>query len=260
MRLLFTSLAILVNFCSTAQDISLYQKKEYTYAEGKVLPYRILYPENYDPAKKYPLVLFLHGAGERGNDNERQLVNGAKLFLDAANRKNYPAIVLFPQCPSNSFWASIRVDTSVTPRALLFDYSGEGNWPLIASNQLVQQLVKEGSVDQKRIYIAGLSMGGMGTFESVCRYPNLYAAALPICGGADLKCYSNWKGSTPFWIFHGDADPVVNVKLSRDAHQTLKSMNATVTYTEYPGVNHNSWTPAFAEPDFLKWMFGQKKK
>jgi predicted peptidase len=260
MRLLLAFVALLFSGLVSAQVPVVFEKKEYKFAEGKVLPYRILYPENYDKSKKYPLVLFLHGAGERGNDNEKQLVHGSKLFLDAENRKKYPAIVIFPQCPANSFWASVKVDTTVKPRAILFDYAGEANWPLIAANELVQKITSEEAVDLKRIYVAGLSMGGMGTFESVYRYPKLYAAALPICGGADLTSYSNWTGKTPFWIFHGDADPVVNVKLSRDANEKLKSIKAKVKYTEYPGVNHNSWDSAFAEPYFLKWMFQQKSK
>ena len=184
----------------------------------------------------------------------------SNLFLDAENRKKFPAIVIFPQCPSNSFWASIKIDTSVRPRVLAFDYTGEANWPLTAANELVHKIASEEAVDHRRIYVAGLSMGGMGTFEAVYRNPTLYAAALPICGGADLNSYSNWTGKTPFWIFHGDADPVVTVKLSRDAHEKLKSIKAKVKYTEYSGVNHNSWDSAFAEPDFLKWMFGQKRK
>lgn len=244
----------------SAQDTSLFQRKEYHYAEGKTLPYRILYPEKYDRKKKYPLVLVLHGAGERGNNNQSQLVHGAKLFLDAANRKDFPAIVVFPQCPSNSFWASVKIDTTVRPFGIGFDYSQEANWPLTAANELVRRISADEAVDHSRIYVSGLSMGGMGTFEMVCRYPDMFAAALPICGGADLVSYSNWNGKTPFWIFHGEVDAVVNVKLSREANDKLKEIKVPVKYTEYPGVNHNSWDNAFAEPDFLKWMFGQKKK
>lgn len=244
----------------SAQDTSLFQRKEYHFAEGKILPYRILYPEKYDRKKKYPLVLMLHGAGERGNNNQAQLVHGSKLFLDPANRKDFPAIVVFPQCPSNSFWASVKIDTTVRPFGISFDYTQEANWPLTAANELVRHISANEAVDLSRIYVSGLSMGGMGTFEMVCRYPDMFAAALPICGGADLASYSNWKGKTPFWIFHGEADVVVNVKLSREANDKLKEINVPVKYTEYPGVNHNSWDNAFAEPDFLKWMFGQKKK
>ena len=235
-------------------------KREFAFAEGKTLPYRILYPDNYDKSKKYPLILFLHGAGERGNDNEKQLTWGNKLFLDAENRKNFPAIIIFPQCPEESFWAVMKVDRTTQPFKFEFDYSAEANWPLTASNELVKKISDEESVDKSRIYISGLSMGGMGTFESVYRYPGLYAAALPICGGGDVNRYDKRVAKTPFWVFHGDADAVVDVKFSREMVEKLKSLKAEVKYSEYPGVSHNSWENAFAEPDYLKWMFMHKRK
>jgi acetyl esterase/lipase len=237
-----------------------YEKKEFAFAEGKTLPYRILYPENYDKTKKYPLLLFLHGAGERGNDNEIQLTHGAKLFLKEDNRKNFPAIIILPQCPAESFWASVKLDRSTQPFKIDFDYTAEPQWPLVAANVLVKKTINEEGVDKSKVYISGLSMGGMGTFESVYRYPDLYAAALPICGGGDTKSYDKRTSKTAFWVFHGDADAVVDVKLSRDMVGKLKTLRTAVKYTEYPGVNHNSWDNAFAEPDYLKWMFSQKRK
>lgn len=237
-----------------------YERKEFKFAEGQVLPYRILYPENYDPKKKYPMILFLHGAGERGKDNEKQLIHGSRLFLNAENRKNFPAIVVFPQCPEESFWGTVNVDRSKQPIKLDFAYGSAPVWPQAAANALVRSLIKEGSVDDKRVYITGLSMGGMGTFESVYRNPDLYAAALPICGGGDPNSYSKKQAKIPFWVFHGAADAVVDVKLSRDMVERLKALKATVKYSEYPGVNHNSWDNAFAEPEYLKWMFGQRRK
>ena len=243
---------------NTAFDI--YQKKEYVYADGKTLPYRILYPENYDKLKKYPLILFLHGAGERGNDNEKQLTHGAKLFLNDDNRKNFPAIVVFPQCPAESFWAVTKIDRNVQPYKIDFDYTAEANWPLLAANELVRKLSNEEGIDKSKIYITGLSMGGMGTFESVYRNPDLYAAALPICGGGDISHYNKKIAKTAFWVFHGDADPSVDVKLSREMVDKLKSLKAEVKYSEYPGVKHNSWDNAFAEAEYLSWMFAHKKK
>src|SRR5688572_2494957 len=193
-----------------------FEKREYDFAEGKKLPYRILYPENYDRNKKYPLLLLLHGGGERGNDNEKQLAHGAKLFLKEDNRKNFPAIIIAPQCPEDTYWASVKIDRTKQPFAIEFDYSAAPNWPLTAANELVKKMISEESVDKSRVYITGLSMGGMGTFESVYRYPDLYAAALPICGGADVNKYDKRMTKTAFWIFHGAADPVVDVKLSRE--------------------------------------------
>lgn len=257
--LLLLSIAVVFTVL-TAQDTSLYQKKEFIYAEGKVLPYRILYPENYDKTKKYPLLLVLHGAGERGKDNAKQLVHGAKLFLADSNRKKFPAIVVFPQCPEESFWAAVKIDRSKQPLKIDFDYTAEPSWPLVAANELVKKIITEEGVNNKKVYITGLSMGGMGTFESVYRYPELYAAALPICGGGDTLHYDKRIAKIKFWVFHGAADAVVNVALSRQMVQRLKDVNVPVNYSEYPGVNHNSWDNAFAEPDYLRWMFAQKRK
>ena len=239
--------------------LDIYEKKEFVY-NGNTLPYRILYPANYDKTKKYPLLLFLHGAGERGKDNEKQLTWGSKLFITEENRKNFPAIVVLPQCPEESFWAVTKIDRTTTPFKIEFDYTAEANWPLAAANELVKKISNEEAVDKKQIFISGLSMGGMGTFESVYRYPDLYAAALPICGGGDVNHYDKRVGKTAFWVFHGAADAVVNVKLSQEMVEKLKSLKAEVKYSEYPGVNHNSWENAFAEPEYLSWMLKHKKK
>jgi predicted peptidase len=237
-----------------------YQKKEFVLSEGKTLPYRILYPANYDKSKKYPLILFLHGAGERGNDNEKQLTHGAKLFLTEENKKNFPAIIVFPQCPEESSWAATKIDRTTQPYKIEFDYTAEANWPLVAANELVKKLSDEESADKSRVYITGLSMGGMGTFESVYRYPGLYAAALPICGGGDIVHYDKRTTKTAFWVFHGAADAVVDVNLSREMVEKLKSLKTETKYSEYPGVNHNSWENAFTEKDYLSWMFSHKRK
>ena len=260
MKKLNLLILILLPLFSLSQDLNLYQKKEFKYSESKLLPYRILYPENYDKNKKYPLVLFLHGAGERGKDNEKQLVHGSKLFLKEENRNNFPAIVIFPQCPEESFWGSIKVDRTKTPALWQFDYTADPTWPLVAANELVKKLVNEESVDKSKLYITGLSMGGMGTFESVYRYSNMYAAALPICGGGDTAHYDKRIKKTSYWVFHGDKDGAVDVKLSRQMVAKLKALKADVTYTEYPGVNHNSWDNAFAEPTYISWMFSHKRK
>jgi len=240
--------------------LDIYEKKEFVFAEGKTLPYRILYPANYDKTKKYPLLLFLHGAGERGKDNEKQLAWGAKLFITEENRKNFPAIVVIPQCPEESFWAVMKTDQTKQPPVRTFDYIAVPNWPLAAANELVKRLSNDEAVDKKQIFVSGLSMGGMGTFESVYRYPDMYAAALPICGGGDVNHYDKRVAKVPFWIFHGAADAVVDPQLSRDMVEKLKSLKAEVKYSEYPGVNHDSWKNAFAEPGYLSWMLSHKKK
>jgi len=240
--------------------LAAYEKKSFDFSTDKKLPYRILYPENYDRNKKYPLILVLHGAGERGNDNEKQLVHGSKLFLKAENRTQFPAIVVFPQCPSDSYWATSSIDRSKNPIQFRFNYDSIPNWPQAAAIELVEKLKKEEAVDKSRVYITGLSMGGMGTFEAVYRNPGLFAAAAPICGGGNESLYSDKVKETAFRVFHGDADAVVKVDLSRNMVARLKELNVPVEYIEYPGVNHNSWDNAFAEPDFISWLFKHQLK
>jgi predicted peptidase len=205
-------------------------------------------------------VLFLHGGGERGSDNEKQLVHGASLFLKNENRKDYPCIVVFPQCPADSYWGSARIDRSKTPIIREFNYAeSEITEGLRLALDLTKSLMKNEAVDTNRVYVTGLSMGGMGTFEAVWREPDLFAAAAPICGGGDVKAYGEKPPKIPFWIFHGAVDGVVQVDFSRQMNECLRASGVSVKYTEYPAVNHNSWDYAFVEENFLKWLFSQRK-
>lgn len=241
-----------------AQDFSLFEK--YTFIQNAdTLPYRILLPENFNPKKRYPLVLFLHGSGERGSDNEKQLTHGAKLFLDPANRKNYPAIVVFPQCTKNSYWSNVQmVADSTGKRDFYFVYGGQPSTSMRLLMQLVNNLQKQFRITKQQMYVMGLSMGGMGTFEIVHRMPDTFAAAMPICGGANTATAANMK-FTRWWVFHGAKDNVVPPHLSEDMVKALKRSGAQVKYTLYPEANHNSWDSAFAEPELLQWMFKQKR-
>ncbi len=242
-----------------AQSNSLYEKKEFIKGND-TLRYRILYPANYQQGKKYPLILLLHGAGERGSDNELQLVWGASLFTDSIVRTKFPAIVVFPQCPQNDFWARINKSES---KDSLGGFFYNSSLPVGSSLHLVMQLMDymaaSGTVNTKKIYVGGLSMGGMGTFELLWRKPNFFAAAFPICGGGDPLKITEYGKKFPLWIFHGDADPVVPVSNSRVMVNALKAGGSKPKYSEYKGVQHDSWKNAFAEPGLLKWLFAQKK-
>jgi predicted peptidase len=123
--------------------------------------------------------------------------------------------------------------------------------------ELLDTFIANNPIDPNRIYIMGLSMGGMGTFEMVCRFPDLFAAAIPICGGVNIQRLKEIETSTAFRIFHGDADAIVPVAFSRDAYTTLKAKDVDVQYIEFPGINHDSWTPAFNRDDFMEWLFMQ---
>ncbi|MEY4986276.1 MAG: hypothetical protein RL567_55 [Bacteroidota bacterium] len=243
---------LLLAFVSKAQN---FEKKTFETKEGQVLPYQILLPNDYNPSKKYPLLVVLHGAGERGTDNEAQMKYGKSVFLDSLNRINYQAIVIFPQCPKESYWSSVKINRSTVPTTFIFDYSAPINWPL----QAVIDLVKSMKHDKRRTYIMGLSMGGMGTMEAVSRFPKMFAAANPICGGADLSYVAKYAKRVPLWVHHGDADIVVPVRHSRELVKAVQDQGVEVKYSEYAGVNHNSWDNAFKQPELLSWIFSHRK-
>lgn len=250
---MFSSAVCFANF-----PLEEYQAKTYVAPNGESMNYRVLLPENYDADKKFPLVLFLHGAGERGADNLAQLRHGGGMFTNPVNREKYPAIVLFPQCPAELYWPfDTRPDRGFSLGA--FPESYPISPALSMAKGLLDQYIDSGKVDTRRIYVIGLSMGAMGTFDLVCRYPELFAAAVPICGGVNPL---RLKQATPvaFRIFHGDDDNVVPCENSRKAYEALKLYGAEVEYIEFPGVNHGSWTPAFNTPDFMEWIFNQRKK
>ena len=230
------------------------------HSEGDSLQYRIQYPLNYDETKKYPLILFMHGAGERGSNNTSQLTHGAKLFANTGNRNAFPAIVIFPQCPADSYWANVDVDRNSAPVGITFHPDKKPTPHLRMATELVNSFIKDGKVDTTRVYVAGLSMGGMGTYEIVQRNPSLFAAAIAICGAGSTESATKYAASTPFWIIHGAKDDVVNPIYSIEmAHAMLKA-GATPRVTIYEHANHNSWDPAFAEPDFLQWLFSHTQQ
>ena len=203
MKLISLFIVTIISYSvSYAQDYTLFAKKLFI-QKTDTLPYRILLPDNYDPQNKYPLVIFLHGSGERGNDNEKQLVHGAELFLRDSIRKKYPAIVVFPQCSANSYWSNVNIVSDEVSGKRTFQYLTNSK-PTVAMNlllNLVSDLKRKYSIQNKKIYISGLSMGGMGAFEIVRRKPNLFAAAMPICGGANPATAKNLL-KTKWWIFH----------------------------------------------------------
>jgi len=244
-----------------AQDKSLFEKRVFTNKNGDSLLYRILYPMNYDQGKKYPLVLFLHGAGERGNDNKKQLTHGADLFLKPENRERFPAIVVFPQCPEDKYWIDISIRKELRgegdPDFKQTIHSPSGQLSLV--NDLTKKIISTEKVDKKRLYVMGLSMGGFGTFETLGRWPKKYAAAIAICGGGNLTLTKKYAPHTSIWITHGAKDDVVPPELSERVYNALKAENADVKFTLYPEANHNAWDPTFAEPELLPWLFSKHK-
>ncbi len=226
---------------------AVYQADSLAAQNGVVLKYRVLLPDHYEEGGNFPLVLFLHGAGERGDDNVSQLTWGAGMFVNPVNREKYPAVVLFPQCPAGQSWSNSMQAT------------GDAAPLMQAVKELVDHYLASGKIDANRVYVLGLSMGGMGTFDMVCRWPELFAAAVPICGAINPGRLQS-AVRVPMRIFAGDADDTVPVGFSRMAYTTLKQDGSTVVeYVEFPGVGHDSWNYAFRMPDFMQWLFAQHK-
>ena len=262
MNRLLLPFLLFVSQLSLAQ--SDFEQRVFTTKRGQTLPYRILYPKNYDQpvggkAPKYPVVLVLHGSGERGSDNEKQLVHGSKLFLADSTRATYPAFVIFPQCPSGGAWSTLRFTRNADGTRATAGYADSLTWTMQACYDLLAQLRRDERVDKNRIYVTGLSMGGFGTFEAIAKKPKLFAAAAPICGAGDTTYCEKYARRVPLWVFHGSDDKSVAPDLSRQMVAKLTRLKARVNYTEYPGVGHNSWDNAFAEPKFLAWLFAQKR-
>jgi predicted peptidase len=257
--LLIPLLFFMMNVAYT-QDLSLYTKHLFI-QKNDTMPYRVLLPLNFDVHKKYPLILFLHGSGERGNDNEKQLVHGGDLFLKDSIRENYPAIVVFPQCAAKGSWANIesRYDTLTKKRIMEFRADAKPTKDMALLLGLLKKLDHTYPLDKKKMYVGGLSMGGIGTFELVLRKPKTFAAAFAICGGANTATAKKMS-KTAWWIFHGLKDNTVDPQLSKDMAEALKQAGAEVKLTLYPEDGHNSWDDAFKERGLFEWIFSHRKK
>jgi predicted peptidase len=225
--------------------------------EGLEYRYQVYVPSSYTPSRRWPIILFLHGAGERGRDGLIQTQVG----LGAAIRQNplrYPAIAIFPQAPNDSLWAGV---------------------PARAAMSALEKTEKEFQTDPDRVYLTGLSMGGNGTWYLAYRNPSRFAAIAPICGwvrpfspwvrnvetvvpagdGPPLEALANRLSRMPVWIFHGEQDGAVPVDESRQAAAALTAAGAAVQFSELPGTGHNSWDAAYGSAKFAAWLFNQNR-
>lgn len=238
---------------------ALFQAKEFAGEGGAILKYRLLspQPDTNTGATPFPLVLFLHGAGERGDDNRRQLVHAAADFARADRRQQYPAYVVFPQCPKDKKWVDVAWEGE-TGKGTFSDSPSE---TMRLTLRLLETLIGElPNVDKKRIYVTGLSMGGYGTWFASAFQNDRFAAAAPICGGGDPEWANRYSG-IPLWAFHGGGDTVVPPSRSREMIVALTNAGHApeLRYTEYPGVGHNSWTQTYRSDEFFRWLFSQRR-
>lgn len=247
-------LVLFIGGCLAGAGQNAYEPMTFTTEDGTSLNYRLLRPQENAKGRRFPLVIFLHGLGERGTENEKQLLHGGQIFLNPATQERYPAYILFPQCPETAFWAYGHIPAS-------YENMREEEKmpaPFKAVKELIDEYLTHPDIDRSRVYIMGLSMGGAATYDMVARFPDMFAAAIPICGAIDPSRLEDLEGVS-FRIFHGDADTTIPVECSRRAYRALKKSGCKVEYFEFPGCGHGSWNPAFTRDDFMEWLFKQKK-
>ena len=231
-----------------AQKASVFLTKIYKNSRGETMPYRLFVPHPYNKRRKYPLVLWLHGGAGRGNDNVKQVSGGntigSHVWTRPENQSTNPCFVVAPQCPDNESWASL--DTArPTPQ-------------LQIALEILQHLQRTESIDSQRLYVAGQSLGGFGTWSAISHHPKIFAAAVPICGGGNESEASNLT-RMPIWAFHGEADEAVSVERSRRMIAAVKAAGGMPKYTEYQGAGHVIWERVFNEPELLPWVFAQTR-
>ncbi|MCB0264904.1 MAG: prolyl oligopeptidase family serine peptidase [Calditrichaeota bacterium] len=196
--------------------------------------YLLYLPQNYETSKdKWPLMLFLHGAGERGDDLEKVKVHGPPKLV--ANGKEFPFVLVSPQCPEGMWWSTDVLDA------------------------LLNEITENYNIDENRIYVTGLSMGGFGTWALAEKYPHRFAAIAPVCGGGDPAAVPTFS-HLPVWVFHGAKDNVVPIDRSEAMVNELKKNGADVQFTVYPEAGHDSWTETYDNPALYEWFLKQRRK
>jgi len=222
--------------------------RTYIGAPSVSMPYRIYVPSQTARARALPLIVYLHGGGGAGTDNLRQISGGntagTRLLTSAAMQAKHPAFVVAPQMPGRTSWSDSDSDMPAPYARLVLE--------------LVEMLSKEFLIDADRIYVMGQSLGGRGAWDLVSKRPNVFAAAVPLCGDGNAQRVRAAR-HVAIWAFHGAKDPVVPVSGSRELVAALKSVGSPVKYTEYADVEHDVWTRAFAEPELPDWLFAQKR-
>ena len=222
--------------------------REYESTAGVKLPYRLYSPMSAKRDAALPLILYLHGSGGAGTDNRKQISGGNALgthvWTEPGAQERHPTFVLAPQIPEHSRWHSSSDEPAPHVAALL---------------ELLHELQSELRIDAGRIYVVGQSLGGFGVWDLISKHPDLFAAAVPLCGGGAPRRVLSAR-NVPVWAFHGAKDATVLASRSREMVDALRTVNSSVRYTEYSDVGHAVWTRAFVEPDLPEWMFAQRRR
>ncbi|MDO4815088.1 MAG: prolyl oligopeptidase family serine peptidase [Bacillota bacterium] len=225
--------------------------------DGFELPYRLFVPQKYNSQKEYPVILFLHGIGECGNDNSSQFQNGVQTLFDTCPELLEECIFILPQCPEGQQWVGTVPDDL---------FNGNYSTDTMAETEAMQSAIKllesilaEYSCDKNRVYVMGLSMGGFGTWDALVRHGELFAAGVPLCGGGD-EAYAKELADIPIWTYHGTADPIVEFDGTKHMVELITEAGGeNIIFTAVENGTHDVWSEATTNPELIKWMFAQSK-
>jgi len=247
-------LILLFAFAVSPQQLRTLEQREkilapkiFKNSRAETLLYRLFIPPHYDQKKKYPLVVYLHGGGGRGNDNRKQIDGGNGYLIDFftgdETQVHYPSFVVAPQSPMEGW---IKDDLITPTRYLQLVY------------EIIRELQQTYNIDEARVYVAGQSMGGFGAFAIISEYPRTFAAGIALCGGGDQSKVGRLT-SVPIWVFHGAKDESVDVERSRTIVAGIRNAGGKVRYTEYADTGHIIWPSVVKEIELLPWLFAQRK-
>jgi predicted peptidase len=233
----------------------------FTDAQGRQMTYYLYVPAYYNPQQKYPLVLLLHGGGERGKtqstaDQNRQLLLSqpyVQIWEQPIIQDHWPSFIVVPQIIGGTQrWVNVPAQHGS------YKLQAEPTTPLLMAKEIVDALQKQYSVDANRLYITGISMGAYGVWDAIERWPHYFAAAAPVAGAGDPSKAAVLK-QLPIWDFHGTKDTTVPISGSRQMISAIEAAGGHPHYTEFPGATHVIWTNAYSMPAFLQWFFSQKR-
>lgn len=259
---LFFAFVAIATFASqlAAQDsVDGLVARTYVDSHGAKMPYRLFIPRGYDPRRSYPLIVFLHGGAGNGTDNLQQIIegntNGSHVWISDNVQREHPAFVLAPQAPDDATWGGPEApDLSPAARMML---------------EIVASLGHEFKIDRSRLYLTGQSLGGFGTWDVIIRRPDIFAAAVPLCGSGIVKEFpfrtvyapADFERikDLPIWVFQGTDDTTVPPNGPRQTVAALRKVGSKIRYTEYPGVGHRAWERAYLDPELVAWLFAQHR-
>jgi predicted peptidase len=252
LKSMLKSFLIVLAWACAASQAAEFEARVFRSPDGQTMPYRLYKPRAASAGKPLPLVLFLHGAGERGDNNSSQMGNGATLFAEEKNQRQFPCFEVIPQCPPGQQWVDMSWgdDSGKQPK--------QASHALQSALAILDGVEKEFAIDRQRIYVVGLSMGGYGVWDAISRQPKRFAAGVPICGGGDPAAIRP-AARVPVWAFHSSDDPVVKVRRSREMVDAMRAAGGEPRYTEFKNVGHGAWGPALADPKLLPWLFAQHR-